>query len=296
MKKHVDVEAVAEGWCGRFEAMASPCEVLLDGGDATLARALTQAAQAEALRIEHAFSRYRSDSSVARIHASAGRAIEVDAETSALLDFAAQCHQLSEGLFDITSGVLRHAWRFDGSDRLPAPEVVAALQEQVGWGKLTWRRPMLTLPKGMEIDFGGIGKEYAVDRVIGLMRARTSLPVLINFGGDLAVTGARAQGKPWRIGVEKPDDSEATVGVLHVHAGAIATSGDARRFLLKDGVRYGHILDPHTGWPVVGAPRSVTVAAPTCTEAGLLSTLALLQGPKAEQFLCTEGVPHWILW
>jgi thiamine biosynthesis lipoprotein len=296
MEQQAVIEAVAEGWRGRFEAMASPCEVLLDGGDEVLAAALTQLAQAEALRIERAFSRYRSDSVVARIHAARGRAIEVDTETAALLDFAAQCHQISGGLFDISSGVLRGAWRFDGSDQVPSAAAVAALRERVGWTKLAWQRPILTLPDGMELDFGGLGKEYAVDRVIGLMRGRTALPVLINFGGDLAVTGPRAQGQPWRIGVERPDDAEAPAGILCVYAGAITTSGDARRFLLKDGVRYGHILDPRTGWPVAGAPRSVTVAAPTCTEAGLLSTLALLQGPQAEAFLRTEGVPHWVLW
>ncbi len=298
MEQDVLIEAVAEGWRGRFEAMASPCEVLLEGGDAALALELTRVAHAEAQRIERAFSRYRSDSIVAHIHASAGLGpIRVDDETAALLDFAAQCHAISAGLFDITSGVLRHAWRFDGSDRLPTPERVRALLSNVGWSKLTWQRPMLTLPLGMEIDFGGIGKEYAVDRVIGLMRrARTAAPVLINFGGDLAVTGPRAQGQPWRIGVEAPDAAEVTAGVLHVHAGAITTSGDARRFLLKDGVRYGHVLDPRTGWPVIGAPRSVTVAATTCTEAGLLSTLALLQGPGAASFLADEGIPHWILW
>ncbi|MEX8500191.1 FAD:protein FMN transferase [Leptothrix ochracea] len=296
MEQDVVIEAVAEGWRGRFEAMASPCEMLLDGGDEALATMLTRVAQAEAVRIERAFSRYRSDSVVARIHAARGRPIEVDVETAALLDFAAQCYEISEGLFDITSGVLRHAWRFDGSDRVPSPQAVSALRERVGWTQLTWQRPILILPEGMEIDFGGIGKEYAVDRVMGLMRARTDLSVLINFGGDLAVSGPRAQGAPWRIGVEQPDACDATVGVLHVYTGAITTSGDARRFLLKDGVRYGHILDPRTGCPVAGAPRSVTVAAPTCTEAGLLSTMALLQGPRAGQFLSAEGVPHWILW
>ena len=73
-----------------------------------------------------------------------------------------------------------------------------------------------------------------------------------------------------------------------------ATSGDARRYLLKDGVRYSHILDPRSGWPVQDAPRSVTVAAPTCTEAGLMSTLAMLEGPGAEALLAAQGLPHWV--
>lgn len=291
------------GWRGGFDAMASACEILIDADlSAIEATALTRLAGEEARRIEQKFSRYRPDSVVAAIHAARGKAVRVDEETAALLDFAAQCHALSAGLFDITSGVLRQAWRFDGSDRLPEAARVEALLTRVGWIRLSWQRPWLTLPEGMEIDFGGIGKEYAVDRVLGLLRARTTAPLLVNFGGDLVTSGPRRGGAPWRVGVERPDSVETAsaageaAGVVSVRGGALTTSGDARRFLLRDGVRYGHILDPRTGWPVRGAPRSVTVAAGTCTEAGLLSTLAMLQGPEAENFLRREGVPHWVLW
>lgn len=295
------VEPTADGWRVAFAAMASPCELLLQGGDAALARRLGEIAHGEAQRIEHKFSRYRDDSVLARLHASAGEAVEVDAETADLLDFAAHCHALSGGLFDITSGVLRAAWRFDGSDRLPDPAQVTALLGRVGWPRLQWQRPRLTLAPGMQIDLGGIGKEYAVDRTLGLLRAHTGLPVLVNFGGDLIVSGPRldaaGQPRPWQVGIEPPDRPSASrvPAIVLLHGGALATSGDARRFLLKDGVRYGHVLDPRTGWPVPGAPRSVTVAAPTCTEAGLLSTLALLQGAQAEAFLQAQGVPHWVL-
>lgn len=283
--------------------MASACEILIDADlSVAEATALTRLASAEAHRIEQRFSRYRPDSVVAAIHAAQGRPIQVDDETAALLDFAAQCHALSGGLFDITSGVLRKAWRFDGSDRLPEASLVQSLLARVGWPKVNWHKPWLTLPEGMEIDFGGIGKEYAVDRVLGVLRAHTTVPLLVNFGGDLATSGPRRGAAPWRVGVERPDSVETAgsageaAGVVSLRGGALTTSGDARRFLLKDGVRYGHILDPRTGWPVRGAPRSVTVAASTCTEAGLLSTLAMLQGAEAENFLKREGVAHWVLW
>jgi thiamine biosynthesis lipoprotein len=82
--------------------------------------------------------------------------------------------------------------------------------------------------------------------------------------------------------------------ILELERGALATSGDSRRFLIKDGVRYGHILNPRTGWPVANSPRSVTVAASSCTEAGLLSTLALLQGAGAKQYLEEQGVRYWL--
>jgi thiamine biosynthesis lipoprotein len=289
------MERTAQGWCGRFRAMASPCEVLVEGATAAQAQALLAAAETEALRIEHKFSRYRDDSVIGRLHASRGRAVEVDDETALLLDFAAQCHAASDGLFDVTSGVLRGAWTFDGSDRLPAPDAVAALQAHVGWPRVGWQRPWLTLPEGMELDLGGIGKEYAVDRVLALLRAQMALPLLVNFGGDLAVSGPRGDGSAWSVGIEKPGTAAAAAGVLQLRAGGLATSGDARRFLLKDGVRYGHVLDPRTGWPVRDAPRSVSVAAPSCTEAGVLATLALLQGAGAEAWLAEQTVPHWIL-
>jgi FAD:protein FMN transferase len=97
------------------------------------------------------------------------------------------------------------------------------------------------------------------------------------------------------VGIERPDTDRNAAMVLELEHGALATSGDSRRFLLKDGIHYGHILDPYTGWPVPNSPRSVTVAASSCTEAGLLSTMALLQGPQAQAFLEEQGVRYWLL-
>lgn len=284
---------------GGFDAMASPCELLLDGGDEPTARRLLRLAQAEALRVERRYSRYRSDSVVAQLHAGRGHWQTVDNETAQLLDFAAQCHALSGGLFDITSGVLRQAWRFDGSERVPTPEAVAALLPRVGWHRLRWQRPRLWLPEGMELDFGGIGKEYAVDRVRALLMAETDVPLLVNFGGDLACSGPRADGSAWQVGIEGvlADAAGRTdaAAVLSLRSGALATSGDARRYLMHQGRRLGHVLDPRSGWPVQGAPRSVTVAASRCVEAGMLSTMALLRGPGAAAWLREAGVPHALI-
>ncbi len=294
------LSATSDGWRGHFSAMASPCEILVDGGAADEARTLLHIAKTEALRIEAKFSRYRSDSVTGRLNASHGRPIEVDEEAALLLDFAARCHALSDGRFDVTSGVLRAAWRFEPNARLPEPALVEALCGRIGWQRVSWQRPWLTLPVGMEIDFGGIGKEYAVDRVLALLTAQCSLPLLVNFGGDLAVSGPRRDGVPWQVGIESPDSAARAptpraAGVIQLSSGALATSGDARRCLLIGGQRYGHILDPRTGWPVLDAPRSVTVAAPTCSEAGVVATLAMLQGPNAETWLAAQGLPHWTL-
>ena len=295
MPAPVNIESRAGGLiAATFAAMASPCEVLFETDDAALARRLGELAAGEAWRIERKFSRYREDSVVARIHASGGEPVSVDAETAALLDYAQHCHVLSAGRFDITSGVLRRLWKFDGQERLPAAAAVAAVLPYVGFARLTWRRPQLTLPAGMEIDFGGLGKEYAVDRAFALLRGEFDGALLVNFGGDLRASAAPASG-PWRVGVERPGAAREPRLLLELAQGALATSGTTHRYFIVDGVRYGHILDPRTGHPVEQAPLSVTVAAATCSEAGTFSTFAMLQGAGAERFLEAEGLRYWCL-
>jgi thiamine biosynthesis lipoprotein len=274
--------------------MASPCEVHVAEPDRALAERIVALAAAEAARIEAKLSRYRPGNVIDAINTAGGRPVVVDEETARLLDYAAELFELSDGKFDVTSGVLRRAWRFDGSERVPSREAVDALLPLVGWRRVRWRAPELTLLPGMEIDLGGIGKEYAVDRAAALVRP-LSAHCLLNFGGDLLAVGPQADGRPWRVGVESLHDSAAAAIEIELATGALATSGDARRFLRKDGKRYSHILDPTTGWPVEDAPRSVTVAAPTCTQAGMLATLALLRGRDAEAFLAAQGAQYWAL-
>jgi len=282
-------------WQGCFTAMASPCEILVEVGHETEARLLCEAAETEARRIETKFSRYRDDNIVHALNNGAGRMVTVDDETADLLDFAHRCHEISGGRFDVTSGVLRRLWKFDGSDRVPSRKQAKALLPMVGWPKITWRRPEAIVPEGMEIDLGGLGKEYAVDKVATLLAERTTAPVLVNFGGDLRAVGRRTDGRSWQVGVELPGSEDSAGLKLELGIGALATSGDARRFLLRGGVRYPHILNPRTGWPVMRAPRSVTVLGDTCTEAGLLATLAMLHGDQAEAFLEEQGVQNWVM-
>jgi thiamine biosynthesis lipoprotein len=278
----------------KFAAMASPCEVLLPLMSEHTALSIGTVAAQEAWRVEKKYSRYRDDSVTAWIQANRGTSIEVDPETASLIDFASQCFDLSEGLFDITSGVLRHVWTFDGSDRIPDAVLIERLLPLVGFEKLHWRSPRLVLPAGMELDFGGIGKEYAVDRAYELLAARHSGPFLINFGGDLRANRPPSHG-PWQVGIERPDTHREASMLLDMEHGALATSGDSRRYLLKDGIRYGHILNPLTGWPTTESPRSISVAASSCTEAGLLATVAMLQGAGAQAYLEDQGVRHWIV-
>jgi FAD:protein FMN transferase len=285
----------ADHWTGRFVAMACPCEVLIESASETAARRVLEAVAGCAWRIEQKFSRYRTDSVVHRINDSDGHPIDVDEETANLLDFAATLTGLSEGRFDITSGVLRKAWTFDGGDRVPSQQQLDDLLEFVGWEKVAWRRPRLVMRRGMQIDFGGIGKEYAVDEAARLAEAAApGLSCLINFGGDVAVRNARQDAQPWRVGVESATRTDTAARIVHLQRGALATSGDSRRFVYRDGHRYSHILDARTGWPVRNAPRSITVAADTCTQAGTLTTLAMLKGADAEDLLKASGVQYWL--
>ncbi len=286
-------EQLDDGFVYRFGAMHSPCELRIEPDDPRLAEQAGRAVAAEALRIETTYSRYRPDSVIGRINAAAGKPVRVDDETSSLIDFADQAWRLSGGRFDITSGVLRRIWRFDGSDNVPSRADIASLRPLIGWGKVRWQAGEITLGEGQEIDFGGFGKEYAVDCAVNRLRTFTDRACLVNFGGDLRVTGPRRDGQRWRVGIEDTDRPGEMAGRLELNDGALTTSGDTRRFLLRDGIRYSHILDPRTARPVTDPPRSVTVAAPTCIEAGFISTLAMLHGRRAETFLKQEGIASW---
>ncbi len=277
-----------------FEAMASPCEVLLETTDTQLAMQLGQRAAQETWRIEQKFSRYRDDSIITRINRSQGQPVTLDDETCALLNYAAQCFALSDGRFDITSGVLRRLWNFKGNGAIPAAQAIAQVLPLIGFDRLDWQPPQLIMPTGMELDLGGIGKEYAVDRVFTLLRTHFSEALLVNFGGDLHASAAPRSG-PWRIGVERPDNQHAAQFTLAMHGGGLATSGNTHRYFIIDGVRYGHILDPRSGWPVRDAPLSVTVAADNCTTAGMFCTFAMLHGAGAEAFLDNEQLQYWCI-
>ena len=293
LKRDFQLEKIDSGYRGSFDAMASPCEVLIETDDAKLASEITEIAASESWRIEQKFSRYRDDNILYQIHHAEGKKVEVDEELSLLLDFAQQCYQLSNGLFDISSGVLRRIWTFDCSDNVPTHKQSKALLKDIGWRKITWQSPFITVPRGMEIDLGGLGKEYAVDRAGKLAAEATDQPVLINFGGDLFATRPPHSRDAWHVGIETIGGSNKT-GLIKIKSGGVATSGDEKRYLERDGKRYSHVLNPKTGRSITNAPKSVTVASPTCIEAGFLSTLAMLHGKEARSFLKAQDVLFWI--
>ena len=279
-------------WTIAYEAMASPCEILVRCNNESEAEELASLACLETERIEQKFSRYRDNNLVYAINHSNGKAIPVDEEMSQLLDYAGKCYDLSDGLFDITSGVLRKAWIFKGEEVNPDRKLISSLLKLVGWEKVKFSGEKIQLLPGMEIDFGGIGKEYAVDKVTQLLFETMHRPLMVNFGGDIRAIHAGGDDKPWEVGIEDPGSEESAVGMIQLSNGAVTTSGDSRRYCYVKGKRLGHILNPKTGWPVTDSPRSVTVIADYCMEAGLISTLGMLQGGEAETFLAAQGVTY----
>ena len=259
----------------------------------THADATARAAIDEVLRIEAKYSRYRSDSVVSAINSSAGLAqVEIDAETSHLLDYASICFEQSAGMFDITSGILRRAWSFNAKQP-PTRAVIESLLPLIGWRQVVRGADHVFLPRiGMEIDFGGFGKEYAVDRAAAVLLSFGLRHAFVSLGGDVTVTGPRADGQPWQLGIRHPRNADAVIAQLPIASGAIATSGDYERFLEYDGKRYSHILDPHTGLSVQGF-QSVTVLAPSCLVAGSVSTIAMLKGSTgAQSWLADSGADY----
>jgi thiamine biosynthesis lipoprotein len=277
------------GFLGSFNAMASPCELLMAVNDEHIARQMLQLAYDEAKRIEHKFSRFIEGNVVWQLNHAQGETTPIDAETLHLLTFAQQCFQLSEAAFDISACPLMALWRFDGSHRVPSQTDIDDALHHVGFAHIELTDTTVFMPAGMSVDFGGIGKEYAVDRTAQLLAQRwPKTSVLVNFGGDIACPISKDDG--WQVGIENPQKLDNAAALLTIRQGALATSGHTRRYIEVAGKRYGHIINPNNGYPVEQAPLSVTVLAPNCVMAGMLATMSMLKGPDAEDFLQQQGV------
>jgi thiamine biosynthesis lipoprotein len=272
-----------------FTAMASPCCFHLP--DLPGIHTLAQQMEEEVRRIEQKYSRYRHDSVLSRLNEHAGQASVIDAETAWLLNYARVCFEQSDGLFDISSGILRSVWNF----RHPALPDSAALQRllpRIGLGRLTLNDNELWMPADMELDFGGIGKEYAADCAAAIARNAGVHQGIIDLGGDLHILGPKisAQGEePWLLGVRHPRKPQQAIAQLPVYRGGMATSGDYERYFELDGRRYCHLLNPQSGWPV-SHWASVTVLAPSCLLAGTLSSIAMLREAAAVDWLKEQDV------
>ena len=276
--------------------MGTPCAVQIYAKTHVKAKRAAKKVVTDVARLEDIYSRYRNDSFLTEINrvAAVGGSITVDAETAGLLDYAATCYQQSDGLFDITSGLLRQAWNFKSS-KVADEAVIHSLLERIGWDKLHWQSPVLEfLVAGMEIDFGGVVKEYAVDRAAALCMEMGIQHGIVNLGGDIKVIGPHADGNPWRVGIRHPRETDAVLQTIELYAGALASSGDYERCIMLNGIRYGHVLNPKTGWPVQRM-ASVSVVGDFCVVAGSAATIAMLKEDNGPAWLVELGLPHlWV--
>ena len=289
-------------WVAHFAAMACRCEILMACENQDHARRIADAISAEVWRIEKKYSRYTTTGVTARINRANGAAIALDDESTALFQYAQQLYELSDGLFDISSGCLKNIWAFHHkktiyAHELPSQAAINQCRPLIGLKKATLNANQLHLPVGMQIDFGGIGKEYAADK--GLHAGVTlapDTPILVNLGGDLVASQCPPE-RVWQVGISdsQTDPAHTNNGKLTFEAGGIATSGICERQWIINGKSYSHLLNPKTGWPVLNPPRTVTVAAATCMQAGMLSTLIMLQGSQAESFAQQEKIQSWIV-
>ncbi len=276
-----------------FKALGSTCELQLYSINKRHADKVARLVKEDIFRIESRYSRYREDSVLSIINqaASQGGSLTVDDETLALLNYADTCYQQSDGLFDITSGVLREVWDFK-SQNIPTEQQIKAVLPRIGWEKISIENNILsfTIP-GMQLDFGGIGKEYAVDRAATVCLQQGIEYGLVDLGGDIKIIGPHANGKPWSVGIRHPRKSGQLMASIDVSKGALASSGDYERCIIINGERYSHILNPKTGWPVRGL-SAITVIAEQCVIAGSLTTICMLKQSQGKKWIAELSVPH----
>ena len=276
-----------------FKAMGCPCELKFFHENDDQAQIVADLCIEEARRFEQKYSRYLASSVTSQINAAAGdKPIETDAETAALLDYADACFRESRGLFDITSGVLRQVWRHDRQS-LPEPQELVYWLGKLGWEKVERTAHTVFLPeKGMELDLGGLVKEYAADALAAILGNQGVEHGLVSLGGDIATSGSMPGGEPWGIGISDPRSPGQAIAMVDLHQGAIATSGGYERFIEIDGKRYSHLLNPQTGFPA-DCLLSVTAVAPGAVVAGAICSIALLmEQQEGLDFLAESGVRY----
>ena len=282
-ERNITVQENQSYWKGSFFALSSPCEVLTRVSAKKDAYSLTQLAAREAWRIEAKYSRYRQDGWLAHLHK--GVRCFLDEETIRLVNFGKMLYKATDGCFDLTSGILRKAWKFGSDGNKAQPDLVRELLQYVGWDKVDYNPPEIQLPPSMQLDFGGIGKEYAVDSALLKISEVFEGDVLVNFGGDMA---CRETAHAWNVGIDGSDRR------IEFYAGGLATSGTTQRFIQHNKSRYSHILNARTGYPLAHTPHSITVQSDSCCAAGAATTIAMTKGPEAEKWLAEATSRYWI--
>ena len=264
--------------------MGTTYRVTLPGArpdDGAIGAAVRQALE----RVDALMSTYRADSEVSRLNRhKSSEPLSISAETHAVLSAAQAVSSATGGAFDVTVGPLVDAWGFGPPETSepPSAETVRGLMERTGWQKLILdtQGPAVrkTVPQ-LRIDLSAIAKGYAVDLVAEALERLGYRNYLVEVGGEVRAAGRRDAGRPWRIGVERPDSTGRSVHrILQLSDTAVATSGSYRNFREAGGQRFGHVLDPRTGRPAANRVVSATVLDPSAMRADALATALLVLG------------------
>jgi len=273
--------------------MGCPCEVRLLADSTEMAQQTAQACTSEAQRFERKYSRYLDASVTSSINRSAGLSVTpIDPETYGLLQYAGVCSEQSNGLFDITSGVLRQVW-YKNRQTLPEQQALDQITRLIGWHKVILTENDVFLPeRGMEIDFGGVVKEYAADAIAMQIKASGISSGLVSLGGDIVAFGSTSDNAPWPVGIVHPTEKDSAIATIYLQDRALATSGGYERYFDIQGKRYSHLINPHTGWPV-DSLLSVSVSADQAIVAGSVSSIGLLfERHAALEWLAHSGFAY----
>ena len=263
------------------------------------ASAAAKAAHAETLRLEKLFSIGLPDSDVGRINASDNHITSISTETASVIKTALAVSELTGGAFDITVEPIARLWGFyDAEQRIPLPQEIARATALTDYTRLELdpERMLLRTGEGQRIDLGGIAKGYVSDRLVEVFRAYSIRGGLITLGGHVHAYGVREGGDAWRIGIRDPLDNTGIIGVLSVSNLSIDTAGSYQRYFERDGVRYHHIMDPHTGAPASGGLLSATIVCKSGAMADAMATACFVLGAEqAIRLWCDEGGFEMIL-
>ena len=264
-----------------FRALGTACSIQFRQEDDRAALTFAADALGWLGAFEAKFSRFRESSAVSRINAAAGREwAQTDAEMERMLDLAEGLYNLTDGILDATMLPLLRVWDWKAvHTALPAAEDIQTALSLTGWRKVQRRKNAVFLPHaGMGLDFGGFGKEFAVDRLARLATERGIKDALVDLGRDIYALGGNGVHPFWHVGIEDALHPGACRTGLGLSNRAVSASGDHARCFMHNGRRYGHILDPRTGWPVANGVRGVNVVAQSCLEAGIYSTAVCILG------------------
>lgn len=247
----------------------------------------------EIKRIEKLLTTFSNDSQTSLINENAGiQPVKVDREVYELIERSTAISKITQGAFDITYGSIdKNLWNFDKSmTKLPSKEDALKMVHLINYNNIILDPEKLTVylkEKGMRIGFGGIGKGYAAEKAKALLLKQDVKSGIINASGDLTAWGLQPDGKPWRIGISNPDRPQDIFSYIDISEKAVATSGNYEKYIMIDGKKYSHTIDPKTGLPISGI-KSVTVISPNAEFADAMATPIAVMGIKAGLYLIDQ--------